>query len=314
MSFTTEIKNEVSLLDFSLLENTVELSGFVRNNGIKTKSEILLQLENPKVARRIISLFKELFDVNVEVIQVNKVNFSKKVILNLKIVEKVETILKTLMVIDDDGSYLERPKDYFMDGEDSARSYLRGAFLASGSINDPKKSRYHLEFLVDYKEESMFLVKVLALFNINAKMITRDKGYMTYVKEAEKIGDFLRIISANRAVMYYEDIRIYRDHKNMTNRLNNCEQANVDKMIDAASRQMDDINVIIEKLGLDLVDEKLKEVIIYRKKYPDVSLAELSEIISVETEKDITKSGLNHRMRKIRELADKLRENDKTKD
>ena len=153
----------------------------------------------------------------------------------------------------------------------------------------------------------MFLVKLLALFNVNAKVITRDKGYMTYVKEAEKIGDFLRLINANRAVMYYEDIRIYRDHKNMTNRLNNCEQANVDKIIEASNKQIEDINIIVDKLGLNLVDEKVKEVILYRRKYPDASLGELSEIMSLETGKSITKSGLNHRMRKIHELAERLR-------
>ena len=309
MSFTTEIKNEVSLIDFPILDEVSMLSGFVRNNGIKSDKEINLQLENPKIARKLISLFKEIFDVNVNVTQINKVNFSKKVILNLNIVDKVPTILRDLMVNDMNGAYLDVPYDYFIDGEDKARSYLRGAFLASGSINDPKTSRYHLEFLVDHKSEALFIVKLLALFLINAKVITRDKGYMVYVKEAEKIGDFLRIISANRAVMYYEDIRIYRDHKNMTNRLNNCEQANVDKTIDAANRQMEDIDVIVNKLGLDLVDDKLKEVIIYRQKYPEVSLNELSEIISLETDKVLTKSGLSHRLRKIHELAERVRNN-----
>ena len=308
MSFATEVKNEISLIDFDYEINLVLLSAFVRNNGYKSLDEIVLTIENHKVVRKIVSLFKDIFDVVVDVEQVNKVNFSKKTIFNLTIKEKVVDILKTLVVIDDNNNFLERPKDYFVgDLLDVARGYLRGAFLASGSVNDPKKSRYHLEFLVDYKEEALFICELLGLFNINAKVITRDKGYMTYVKEAEKIGDFLRLISANRAVMYYEDIRIYRDHKNMTNRLNNCEQANVDKMIEASSKQLEDINIIVDKLGLDLIDEKIKEVIIYRRKYPEVSLNELSEIMSVETGKSITKSGLNHRMRKIHELAERLR-------
>ena len=307
MSFTMEIKNEIALLDFSYELNIVFLAAFVRNNGDKSLERISLTIENPKVVRKVVTLFKDIFDVVPSVIQVNKVNFSKKTIFNVIVEDKVINILKTLMVIDDNNKFLDKPKDYFIDGEDNARSYLRGAFLASGSINDPKKSRYHLEFLVDYKEEAMFLVKLLVLFNINAKVITRDKGYMTYVKEAEKIGDFLRLINANRAVMYYEDIRIYRDHKNMTNRLNNCEQANVDKIIGASNKQIEDINILVDKLGFDLVDEKIKEVIVYRKKYPDASLGELSEIMSLETGKSITKSGLNHRMRKIHELAERLR-------
>jgi len=131
---------------------------------------------------------------------------------------------------------------------------------------------------------------------------------MIYVKEAEKISDFLRIIKAINAVFYYEDIRIYRDHKNMTNRLNNCEQANVDKIIETANNQLKDIEIIENYDALDLLDEKTKETINYRKKYPEVSLTELSEIISIETGKEITKSGIYHRMNKVKALAKKIKE------
>ena len=131
---------------------------------------------------------------------------------------------------------------------------------------------------------------------------------MVYVKEAEKISDFLRIIRAYNGVMYYEDIRIYRDHKNMTNRLNNCEQANMDKIVGNATKQIEEIEYLKENLGLELLDEKTREVIEYRLKYPESSLLELSEIISYETGKPITKSGLNHRFRKIRELVNRMKE------
>ena len=130
---------------------------------------------------------------------------------------------------------------------------------------------------------------------------------MVYIKEAEKISDFLRVISAYNAVLYYEDIRIYRDHKNMTNRLNNCEQANIDKVIETANKQLNDIE-IIKKVNIELLDEKEKIVALYRIKYPDVSLLELSEIISMETGNKITKSGLYHRFKKISQLACKLKE------
>ena len=129
---------------------------------------------------------------------------------------------------------------------------------------------------------------------------------MIYIKESEKICDFLKIVGASNSVLYYENIRIYHEEKNKTNRLNNCEQANVDKVILTATKQLEQIKKIEEKMSIDLLDEKLKEVIIYRKKYPEVSLKELSEIISLETGKTITKSGLNHRLRKIKELADRL--------
>ena len=128
---------------------------------------------------------------------------------------------------------------------------------------------------------------------------------MIYVKEAEKIGDFLRITDTVRALLYYEDIRIYRDHKNMVNRLNNCEQANVDKTFETAKRQLEDIKKL-ENLGVvEFLENKLKVVIEYRKKYPESSLQELSEIISLETDYKITKSGINHKLRKIKELAEK---------
>lgn len=125
---------------------------------------------------------------------------------------------------------------------------------------------------------------------------------MVYIKEAEKISDYLRIIKAYNAVMYFEDIRIYRDHVNMTNRLNNCEQANIDKIFLTSSRQIKDIEKLEKYDIIDLLDDKLKEVIKYRLKYREVSLQELSDIMTKETGVKITKSGLNHRFRKIREI------------
>lgn len=308
MSFTTEIKNEICLNDFSKLENICMLSGFVRNNASFYSKEIVVLSENPKVVRKIFSIFKELYDVNPIISQGKGNNFNKKSYYNIYIEERLDLILKDLEIVDDKGSFLLVPRDFFLDSEDMKRAYLRGVFLAKGSVNDPKKSRYHLEFLSLKKEEANFILRLLKEFDINAKMILRDKGYMVYVKEAEKIGDFLRLVSANNAILYYEDIRIYRDHKNMTNRLNNCEQANVDKIINASEKQLEDILLIKEKIGLDAIDEKLKDVIIYREKYPESSLAELSYIISTETEKNITKSGLSHRLRKIHEIAERIRE------
>ena len=131
---------------------------------------------------------------------------------------------------------------------------------------------------------------------------------MVYVKEAEKIGDFLRLISANKSVMYYEDIRIYRDHKNMTNRLNNCEQANVDKIIQTAFNQVKDINKIKNEFGnLDILDDKTRIIAEYRLKYPEASLQELSEIIGVETESKLSKSGVYQRMKKVTEIAERIK-------
>ena len=305
MSFTTEIKNEICSNSYSRLENICLLSGFLRNNAEVLDDEIVIVSENPKVVRKIFALLKEIFDIS-PVINSGKSTSFKKNYFNILIDDKFSVILSSLM-IKDNGVMFPSIPSYFLDTEDLKRAYLRGVFLAKGSINDPKKSRYHMEFLVDRKDEAYFIVSLLFYFDINSKVIPRDKGYMTYVKEAEKIGDFLRIVSANNAILYYEDIRIYRDHKNMTNRLNNCEQANVDKTIDASRKQMDDISLIKEFIGLDAVPEKIRDVVIYREKYPEASLLELSYIIGSETDKPITKSGLSHRFRKIHEIAERIR-------
>lgn len=307
MSFTTEVKNEICLLNLSKLESVALLSGFLRSTEIQNKEDINIFVENPKIVRKLYITFKMLYDINVEIKKGKGNNFNKKTYYQITIKDKLDYILKDLMIYDKD--YLKKPYPYFLEDEDLKRAYLRGSFLSSGSINDPKKSRYHLEFLIDKEEEAEYVIEQLKYFNINAKLIRREKGYMVYVKEAEKIGDFLRILSANNAIFYYEDIRIYRDHKNMTNRLNNMEQANIDKMIASSNNQLNDIKIIKEVLGLDLIDEKLKEVITYREKYKEVSLQELTNIINKETNQNLTKSGLNHRIRKIHELAEKLKEN-----
>ena len=154
---------------------------------------------------------------------------------------------------------------------------------------------------------------MLKIIDPKKKMINREKNYMVYIKEAEKISDFLRIINAYQAVMYFEDIRIYRDHKNMTNRLNNCEQANMDKIFLTAAKQLKDIEKLKEYDLLDVLDEKLKEVVEYRQKYPESSLQELSEIMSNELGYNISKSGLNHRFRKIKEMIKRIEDNQEEK-
>ena len=164
-----------------------------------------------------------------------------------------------------------------------------------------------MELLIEESGEAVFVQKLLNLFELNVKILTRDKGYMLYIKEADKISDYLKIIRANNAVLYFENQRIYRNKKNQANRLNNCEQANIDKVVATATAQLDDIAIIEDNLGESLLDEKTREALEYRKKYPESSLKELSEIISLETGNPITKSGLNHRFRKIKELATRFK-------
>lgn len=307
MSFTTNIKNEISKLESIKSESISELSGFIRNNGSYNEEKIELITENITVAKRIYSLVKKIYNISCIIETKKNNNFSKNNLYIITIDTKITEILEDLCVIDENKEYLTIPKEYIIASEEETRAYIRGVFLSKGSINDPKTSRYHLEFLIEAKSEAVFIQKLLNQFNLNSKVLSRDKGYMVYVKEAEKIGDFLRIISASNAVLYYEDIRIYRDHKNMTNRLNNCEQANIDKVIETANKQIEDINYLKENLAVELLDEKTKEALNYREKYPEASLQELAEIITYETNKPITKSGLNHRFRKMKELVEKLK-------
>ena len=303
MSFSTDIKNEVTRLDSSKEELISELSAIVRNSAI-IDNNITIYIENNSVARRIFKLFKNVYDIT-PIITVRKKYFNNGFSYILTIKNNRDIILDDLSIIKNN-EYLDIPMDYIYSDEDLVRAYLRGLFLVTGSVNDPKTSKYHLEFLVDGLEYANFISKLLNENDLNSKIIKREKKYMVYVKEAEKISDFLRVIKAYNGVMYFEDIRIYRDHKNMTNRLNNCEQANMDKIFLTASSQIRDINKLKEYDMYDLLDEKIKVVMDYRVKYPEASLGELSEIISNETGNKITKSGLNHRFRKIRDMVSNI--------
>lgn len=309
MSFTQEVKQEIIGLKTIETEKISELSAIIHNSVI-TDDCIRIVSENNSVIRYIFSLIKDIYQITPKVVVRRGYNYKKNYIYILEITHKFNDILVDLGIKKND-SILLVPEQYIIDDESLLREYIKGVFLITGSINDPKKSRYHLEFLVNNSEYAEFLNSILNKFYLNSKMLKRDNKYMVYIKEAEKIGDFLRIVNATKCLLYYEDIRIYRDHKNMTNRLNNCEQANVDKIINVANIQLNDIKTIIDAGGLELLDEKEQIVAKYRLKYTDASLLELSEIISLETGKAITKSGVNHRMKKIKDLAQRIRENEK---
>ena len=201
-------------------------------------------------------------------------------------------------------------------------------FLACGSINDPKKNQYHLEFLVKEEEDAKLIDDLLnsyfcnnnfftytyicylySYLKIKSKVLKRDREYMVYVKSSENISDFIKYLGAFNALFYFEDIRIYKDHKNMVNRLNNCEQANVERTLKSSKVILDNIKYLEDNDLLMLLDDRSKEIIEYKKKYPDTSLGELAEIITMETNKSITKSGINHHFRKINALVKKAKEN-----
>ncbi len=297
MTFTSNVKNELCTLETGNIEEISELSAIIRNS-YHSADCIRITTENVLVAERIYRLINKIYDVQPKIIVRKGYNYNKNYLYMLE--------LKEVAIITKDLNIEVVPKEYLVADEEQIKAYLRGLFLIKGSINDPQKSRYHLEFTVDDVNYANFIIKLLRQYYINAKVIARDSNYMIYVKEAERISDFLKIIGASKAVLYFEDIRIYRDNANMVNRLNNCEQANVDKMINTSYEQIKSIEKIEKYASLDILSDKEKEVAIYRKKYPDVSLTDLSEIMSVETDRKITKSGVYHRLNKIKEVADKI--------
>lgn len=306
MSYTIEIKEEISTHKCTNSEMIAELSGFIRNNATTSNNTLFLTTENEFTIERLQSFFNKLYEVELKVEVKDNLNFNKKKLYLLSLNQKLDFILQDIAYYDKENKYLETPPTYIVGANEEIRSYLRGVFLCTGSINNPKTSRYHMELLIQKPNEAVFIQKLLNIFDLNAKILNRDKGYMIYLKEAEKISDYIKILGANKAVLFFENARIYREKKNQTNRLNNCEQANMDRVFLTAEKQLEQINIIEKNDGYNLLDDKTKQAFDYRKKYPESSLKELSEIITIETGKSITKSGLNHRFRKIKELAEKL--------
>ncbi|HIS38668.1 MAG TPA: DNA-binding protein WhiA [Candidatus Onthousia faecavium] len=300
MSFTARVKEEITTLAISETAKIALLSGFVRNNYQVIDKNFVISNENPVILNYIKDLLSSFEEVKYKVETFDNNNFSKNKLQALIIIRGLDFLEKTLCLKED-----SVPK-YLVELDDEIKGYLRGIFLSSASINDPKTSRYHLEFLINSDKEAVYVQKLLNNYDLNIKLLARDKGFMLYIKEADKISDFLKIIGTTKAVLYYEEIRVYRDKKNKTNRLNNCEQANMDRVLETALEQLKYIKILEDTKAVELLDDKTKEALEYRKKYQEASLKELSEIISLETGKKITKSGLNHRFRKIKELALKL--------
>lgn len=226
---------------------------------------------------------------------------------NVYIVRLKQDTQRVLLDLDimDGLMFQSHVSDEIMGNTQKMRSYLRGAFMASGSINNPETSRYHLEIYSIYEEHNQDICDMLNAYGLNARPLERRNGYISYLKGAEKIADFLTLIGATNSMLKFEDVRIVRDMRNSVNRLVNCETANMNKTIDAASKQIDNIEFIQDRVGLQALPEKLQEIAELRLEHPEISLKELGEMIPSGA---ISKSGINHRIRKINEFADHLRE------
>lgn len=306
MTYTTRLKEEITKNEIDKISSLVELSSFVRFAGQIKKDKITLVMENASVARRIYKDIKSNFGIDIKItIRIQK-RFRVKQIYILEIIEKIDSILETLNILKENKKTL--PEEYFLSSNEEKIAFLRGAFLACGSLNDPSTAGYHLEFTSSTKKDGLYLASLLKDFNIIAKVIKRSNHYMTYVKSAEMISDIIRLLGATNCFFYFEDIRIYRDHKNMVNRLNNCEIANQEKILKSGMKQLDDINYLKEYDLIGLLDENVQEAIKYREAYPETSLQELADIISTETGRQIGKSGINHYFIKVKKLVEKHKE------
>lgn len=297
MTFTTQVKDEVTKLDLNYIEAFNELAAIIRYDGVISKAEITITLENASVARRIYRSIKEIFKINTKILIRTQKRFRVKMLYILEIKEKVGFIIDSLFLKE---NYLNK-----LDGIEEKAAFFRGMFLACGSINNPKTSGYHLELVFKEEKEANYALTFMKEFNLTPKKIKRNNSYMVYLKQAEEISDVLKLFKATNCMFDFEDVRIYRDHKNMVNRLNNCEIANQEKSYSAALKQLEQIKYLKDNDLIDLLDEKVQIIISYREKYPDVSFQELSEIISLETDYKIGKSGINHQFIKIKSLVEK---------
>ena len=296
MTFTTRIKDEITKEIPNTIEAKIELLAYLKYMGVFTDNKITLLIENASVARYIFKLLKVSYNININLTIRTQKRFKIKKIYILSITEKINIIK------DDIKDLVNTIKS---STKEEVASFLKGAFLCCGSINDPSKSKYHLEYLVDDEDDSYLINDLLLSLRFKSKVIRRDKGYMVYIKISEEISDFIKVLGAINSLFYYEDIRIYRDHKNMVNRLNNCEQANMEKSMKTCKEQLDNIEYLKDNDLIDLLDDKIKVVINYREKYPETTMNELANIISMETETTLTKSCINHYFRKIKELVNK---------
>lgn len=308
MSFASETKKELTQVEAEDYCLKAEVSALIRMNGslsfANKQLSLDVQTENAAIARRLYTILKKLYPYTIELLVRKKMRLKKNNVYICRIREGARELLMDLEIMSADYQLNHTISRTLINRNSQKRAYLRGAFLAGGSVNNPETSAYHLEVYSLYKEHGEALMDLMNEFNLNAKTIERKKGFVTYLKEGEKISDFLSIVGAHQAMMKFEDVRIIRDMRNSVNRIVNCETANLNKTIGAALRQVDNIRFIENTVGLDQLPEKLREIARLRVEYQDVTLKELGEMVSTGV---VSKSGINHRLRKIDEIADTLR-------
>ncbi len=308
MSFSGNIKEELQFATGASRHcQLAELAAYFQFCGRSTINEkgenaIWLQTENKIVARKCFTLFKKTFRmyIGATVRRNNAVAAPATYILRLDEHPLRGKVLEALKWSEHEKG--DCVSQLLLKNGCCKRAFLRGAYLAAGSMSDPYKG-YHLEIVCQTPEQAQQIMKLLHDFQLDAKTVVRKKYYVVYLKEGENIADFLNIIEAHKALMEFENTRIYKGMQNMVNRKVNCEVANIAKTVSAASRQVEDIQYIRAVYGLEKLPDSLREMAYVRLENPEAALGELGKLL----DPPVGKSGVNHRLRKLGEFAKSLR-------
>lgn len=293
VSFSRDIKEELSKLNTLSNKESVkfELIGYlISNNASITKGKVKYATENEYNINRLNKLLNNLkIDYKIEL--QGKVY---SIILKKPTLEEIEYVEDNIQVTKKE---IDIKKEEIL-----LKALVRGCFLGAGSLNNPH-NKYHLEILFSTKTNATFIMGVLKAFGIETKLLTRKNATSIYLKEAEEISKLLAFIGAGKSVLNFEEIRVVRETRNNVNRLVNCETANLNKTINASVEQIKNIQYLKEKRKFDGLPESLKEIANLRQKHPEASLVELGEML----QNPIGKSGVNHRLKKICEIAEEIR-------
>lgn len=312
MSFASEVKAEISQNQLHECCVRAQLAAFIQLNAtlsiVNQSYHLIVQIENATIAKRIYSLLRERYkDLTIELAVIKKQNLRKNNIYVLRVKSHVRDILDDLGIMGAHG-LRQVPYASITVKECCARAYIAGAFMASGSINAPQKSNYHMEIACNSGAFAKHLIQLFRRFNMDAKVTTRRAHEVVYLKASDQIADFLRLIGAGQATLNFEDIRIQRDFRNSLTRLDNCEVANEVKTLNAGRKQIEAIEKLEAHHRLEYLEPKLQEIAQIRKDNPEASLNELRQIVENQTGQHMSKSGLQHRFSKIIELAAKLKD------
>ncbi len=306
MSFTSEVKKQICAEQIDAVEAKAQLCAIFQMRASLHMNwqgmYVSFQTENATIAKHVFQILKTSYQVDPRLSVLKKMQLKKNNIYRIQVYEKATEILEDLQIMTKTGIHY-KPASAMVRSEKRARAYLQGCFLAGGSINDPKTSNYHLEIATMEESLANSIQKQMERFYLPAKVIQRKNNYVVYLKAGDKIADFLRLCNTSQALFEFEDSRIQRDFYNQITRLDNCELANEMKAVKAASKQLEYIEIIEANRSKLKVTEKIQHVMDIRKKFPDANVNELCEEIYREYGDIISKSGMKHRLGKIKALA-----------